>query len=38
MAELMALYSPPIPAPVMKRKTKNHQGANEKAVSSAPDR
>ena len=33
MAELIAAYSPPIPAPVKNRATKKYQGANAKAVA-----
>ena len=33
MAELMAAYSPPMPAPVRKRAAKKYQGAKEKAVA-----
>ena len=33
MAELIAAYSPPMPNPVRNRKRKNHQGANDNAVS-----
>jgi len=33
IAELIAAYSPPIPNPVKKRNTKNHNGANENAVN-----
>ena len=33
MAELMAAYSPPMPAPVRKRAPKYHIGFIEKAVS-----
>ena len=33
IAELIAAYSPPIPAPVKKRATKKYQGAKEKAVA-----
>ena len=33
MAELMAAYSPPMPAPVKKRATKYHVGFIENAVS-----
>jgi hypothetical protein len=33
MAELIAAYSPPIPAPVMKRQRKKNQAENEKAVA-----
>ena len=33
MAELIAAYSPPIPAPVKNRQTKYHIGFIEKAVS-----
>ena len=32
MAELIAAYSPPIPAPVRNRQAKKNHGANEKAV------
>ncbi len=32
MAELMALYSPPMPKPVKKRQMRNHSGENENAV------
>jgi hypothetical protein len=38
MAELIAAYSPPMPAPVMNRNTKNHHGANEIAVSAVAAR
>ena len=33
IAELIAAYSPPIPAPVKKRATKKNQGANANAVA-----
>jgi hypothetical protein len=33
IAELIAAYSPPIPAPVRKRAAKKYQGAKEKAVA-----
>src|SRR5947208_2262401 len=33
MAELIAEYSPPIPAPVRTRQATNHQNENENAVS-----
>lgn len=33
MAELIAAYSPPMPKPVKKRKTQNHQTVYERAVS-----
>ena len=33
IAELIAAYSPPMPAPVKKRATKYHVGFIEKAVS-----
>jgi hypothetical protein len=33
MAELIAEYSPPIPAPVRKRAAKKYHGANAKAVA-----
>ena len=38
MAELMAAYSPPTPAPVKNRHTKNHIGFIEKAVSTVATR
>ena len=38
MAELMAAYSPPIPAPVMKRQAKYQIGFIEKAVRTVPIR
>lgn len=38
IALLMAAYSPPMPKPVRKRKTKNHQGLNEIAVSAVAAR
>ena len=37
IAELMAAYSPPMPAPVKKRQTKNHIGFFENAVSDRRD-
>ena len=36
IAELMAAYSPPMPAPVMDRQTKYHVGFIENAVSTVP--
>ena len=33
IAELIAAYSPPIPAPVKKRAAKKYQAVNEKAVA-----
>jgi hypothetical protein len=38
MAELIAAYSPPMPAPVRSRNKKNHQGANDSAVSAVAAR
>ena len=38
MAELIAAYSPPMPNPVKNRNRKNHQGANESAVSAVEAR
>ena len=38
MAELIAAYSPPMPAPVKKRNTKNIHGVNENAVSTVATR
>jgi hypothetical protein len=38
IAELIAAYSPPMPAPVKNRMRKNHHGANEKAVSTVASR
>ncbi len=38
MAELIAAYSPPMPAPVIARHTKYHIGFIEKAVSTVPTR
>lgn len=38
IAELMAAYSPPMPKPVRKRKTKNHQGEKDTAVSAVAAR
>ena len=38
MAELMAAYSPPIPAPVKNRQTKNHIGFIENAVRTVATR
>ena len=38
IAELIAAYSPPTPAPVKKRQTKNHIGFIEKAVSTVATR
>jgi hypothetical protein len=37
-AEWIAEYSPPTPAPVMKRQTRNHTGFIENAVSTLPAR
>src|SRR5436305_14110126 len=37
-AELMAEYSPPIPAPVTTRQAMNHQTLNEQAVAIEPPR
>ena len=36
MAELIAAYSPPMPAPVIARQTKYHIGFIENAVSTVP--
>ena len=33
IAELIAAYSPPMPAPVKKRATKKYRGLKEKAVA-----
>ena len=38
IAELIAAYSPPMPAPVKNRQTKNHIGFIEKAVSTVATR
>ncbi len=38
IAELMAAYSPPTPAPVKKRQTKNHMGFIENAVRTVATR
>jgi hypothetical protein len=38
IAELMAAYSPPTPAPVKNRQMKNHIGFLEKAVSTVATR
>ena len=38
MAELIAAYSPPMPNPVRNRNRKNHQGANDSAVSAVEAR
>ncbi len=38
MAELIAEYSPPIPAPVRNRQAKKNHGANENAVSTVATR
>ena len=38
MAELIAAYSPPMPAPVRNRNARNHQRLNEKAVSTVAQR
>jgi hypothetical protein len=38
MAELIAAYSPPMPAPVMNRNRKNHQAENDSAVSAVAAR
>ncbi len=38
MAELIALYSPPMPIPVMNLKAKNHAGEKVKAVITVPRR
>ena len=38
IAELIAEYSPPIPAPVKKRATRNHSGAVENAVATVASR
>ncbi len=38
IAELIAAYSPPIPAPVKKRATRKNQGAKEKALATVATR
>ena len=38
MAELIAAYSPPMPAPVKKRHTANHKNEPEKAVATVATR
>ena len=38
IAELIAAYSPPIPAPVSNRAPKNHQADNENAVATVAAR
>ncbi len=38
IAELIAAYSPPMPAPVKKRAIKNHSGVVENAVASVASR
>ena len=38
IAELIAAYSPPMPKPVRNRNRKNHQGANDRAVSAVATR
>ena len=38
IAELIALYSPPMPIPVMNLTAKNQAGTNDTAVSSVPAR
>ena len=38
IAELIAAYSPPMPAPVKKRQRKKYQGANANAVATVASR
>ena len=38
IAELIAAYSPPMPAPVKKRASRKNHGANEKAVATVATR